>query len=67
VLSTEATEKTFLQSGLSYESVLKATKILKVHAHQVHVMHEFKEPDIRKNYFSTAESSHAPFKVVKTF
>jgi hypothetical protein len=37
-----------LRSGLSYGSVYKATKVLKLHPYRVHVMHELKEPDKEK-------------------
>jgi hypothetical protein len=37
--------KYYLQSWLSYGSVYKATKVLKLHPYRVHVMHELKEPD----------------------
>jgi hypothetical protein len=37
--------KLSLQSGLSYRSVHKATKTLKLCPYHVHVMHELKEPD----------------------
>jgi hypothetical protein len=40
--------KPYLQSGLSYGSVHKATKILKLHPYRVHVMHELKEPEKEK-------------------
>jgi hypothetical protein len=40
--------KLYLQSGLSYGSVHKATKILKLHPYRVHVMHELKKPDKEK-------------------
>jgi hypothetical protein len=40
--------KLYLYSGLSYGSVHKATKILKLHPHRVHVMHELEEPDNEK-------------------
>jgi hypothetical protein len=40
--------KLSLQSGLSYGSVYKATKILKLHPYRVNIMHEFKEPDKEK-------------------
>jgi transposase len=37
--------KLSLQSGLSYGSVHKATKILKLRPYRVHSMHELKEPN----------------------
>jgi hypothetical protein len=37
-----------LQSGLTYGSVHKAAKILKLHPCRVHVMHELKGPDKEK-------------------
>jgi hypothetical protein len=40
--------KLSLQSGLSYGSVHKATKILKLYPYRVHVMHELKEPGKEK-------------------
>jgi hypothetical protein len=40
--------KLSLQSRLSYGSVHKATEILKLHLHRVHVMHELEEPDKEK-------------------
>jgi hypothetical protein len=40
--------KLSLQSGLSYESVHKARKILKLHPYRVLVTHELKEPDKEK-------------------
>jgi hypothetical protein len=40
--------KLSLQSGLSYGSVHKATKILKLHPYPVNVMHELKKPDKEK-------------------
>jgi transposase len=42
--------KLSLQSGVSYGSVHKATKILKLHPYRVHVMHELKEPDKEKRF-----------------
>jgi hypothetical protein len=36
--------KLSLQSGLSYGSAHKTSKILKLHPHHVHVMHKLKEP-----------------------
>jgi hypothetical protein len=42
--------KLSLQSGLSYGSVHKATKISKLHLHLVHVMQSLKEPDKEKQY-----------------
>jgi hypothetical protein len=40
--------KLSFQSGLSYGSVHRATKILKLHPYRVHDMHELKEPDKEK-------------------
>jgi hypothetical protein len=40
--------KPSLHGGLSYESVHKARKILKLHPYRVLVMHELKEPDKEK-------------------
>jgi hypothetical protein len=40
--------KLSLQSGLSYRSVHKVTKILKLYPYHVHVMHELKEPGKEK-------------------
>jgi hypothetical protein len=44
-------KKLSLQSALSYRSVHKATKILKLHPYHVHVLHEFKEPEKRLQYW----------------
>jgi hypothetical protein len=46
--SRKLLRKLSLQSGLSYGSVHKATKILNLHPYRVHVMHELKEPDKEK-------------------
>jgi hypothetical protein len=40
--------KLSLYSGLSYRSVYKAAKFLKLHPYCVHVMHELREPDKEK-------------------
>jgi predicted metal-binding transcription factor (methanogenesis marker protein 9) len=40
--------KLSLQSALSYGSVHKCTKILKLHPYRVHVMHKLKEPGMEK-------------------
>jgi hypothetical protein len=40
--------KISLQSGLSYGSAHKATKILKFHPYRVNVMHELKQPGKEK-------------------
>jgi hypothetical protein len=50
--------KPYLQSGLSYGSVRKATKILKIYPYRAHVMHELKEPEKEKRLQYSRWSEH---------
>jgi hypothetical protein len=52
--------KLSLQSGVSYGSVYKATKILKLHPYRVYVMQELEEDD-KDNDFITADGLHTSF------